>query len=227
MWQDGLVKPQVENLINIKEKRMITVNAMGDACPIPVVKTKNAIKELKSADVVETLVDNEIAVENLKKMAAQKGWPAESSKLGENSYSVRITIDNLAESEEAGENDAQEYTCSPSGVDNRVVVIRSSYMGEGNEELGGVLIKGFIYALSQQEQPPKTMLFYNGGAKLTCEGSQSLEDLKELEGRGVQILTCGTCLNFYELADKLAVGEVTNMYDIAEKMAKASLIVSP
>ena len=206
---------------------MITVNAMGDACPIPVVKTKNAIKELKSADVVETLVDNEIAVENLKKMAAQKGWPAESSKLGENSYSVRITIDNLAESEEAGENDAQEYTCSPSGVDNRVVVIRSSYMGEGNEELGGVLIKGFIYALSQQEQPPKTMLFYNGGAKLTCEGSQSLEDLKELEGRGVQILTCGTCLNFYELADKLAVGEVTNMYDIAEKMAKASLIVSP
>lgn len=227
MWQDGLVKPQVENLINIKEKRMITVNAMGDACPIPVVKTKNAIKELKSADVVETLVDNEIAVENLKKMAAQKGWPAESSKLGENSYSVRITIDNPAESEAAGENDAQEYTCSPSGVDNRVVVIRSSYMGEGNEELGGVLIKGFIYALSQQEQPPKTMLFYNGGAKLTCEGSQSLEDLKELEGRGVQILTCGTCLNFYELADKLAVGEVTNMYDIAEKMAKASLIVSP
>lgn len=206
---------------------MITVNAMGDACPIPVVKTKNAIKELNSADVVETLVDNEIAVENLKKMAAQKGWPAESSKLGENSYSVRITIDNLAESEEAGENDAQEYTCSPSGVDNRVVVIRSSYMGEGNEELGGVLIKGFIYAISQQEQPPKTMLFYNGGAKLTCEGSQSLEDLKELEGRGVQILTCGTCLNFYELADKLAVGEVTNMYDIAEKMAKASLIVSP
>lgn len=227
MWQDGLVKPQVENLINIKEKRMITVNAMGDACPIPVVKTKNAIKELKSADVVETLVDNEIAVENLKKMAAQKGWPAESSKLGENSYSVRITTDNPAETEADGENDAQEYTCSPSGVDNRVVVIRSSYMGEGNEELGGVLIKGFIYALSQQEQPPKTMLFYNGGAKLTCEGSQSLEDLKELEGRGVQILTCGTCLNFYELADKLAVGEVTNMYDIAEKMAKASLIVSP
>ena len=140
---------------------------------------------------------------------------------------MSITLDNAAETEAAGENDAQEYTCSPSGVDNRVVVIRSSYMGEGNEELGGVLIKGFIYALSQQEQPPKTMLFYNGGAKLTCEGSQSLEDLKELEGRGVQILTCGTCLNFYELADKLAVGEVTNMYDIAEKMAKASLIVSP
>ena len=80
---------------------------------------------------------------------------------------------------------------------------------------------------SQQDNPPETMLFYNGGAKLTCEGSESLEDLKELKSRGVKILTCGTCLNYYELSDKLAVGEVTNMYDIAEKMAGASLIVSP
>ena len=71
------------------------------------------------------------------------------------------------------------------------------------------------------------MLFYNGGAKLTCEGSEALEDLKELKSRGVKIFTCGTCLNYYELSDKLAVGEVTNMYDIAEKMAGASLIVSP
>ena len=100
-------------------------------------------------------------------------------------------------------------------------------MGEGSEELGGVLIKGFIYALSQQDNPPETMLFYNGGAKLTCDGSECLEDLKELKNRGVKILTCGTCLNYYELSDKLAVGEVTNMYDIAEKMAGASLIVSP
>ena len=100
-------------------------------------------------------------------------------------------------------------------------------MGEGNDELGAVLIKGFIYAISQQDTLPSTILFYNGGAKLTCEGSASLEDLKTLEAAGVEILTCGTCLNFYGITDKLAVGDVTNMYVIAEKMTKAGLIIKP
>ena len=193
---------------------MITVNAIGDTCPIPVVKTKKAIEALTQPDTVETLVDNEIAVENLKKMAAQKGYSCDSNKLDDGSYSVKLTIETL-------------NTGAFSDTDERVVVIRSSYMGEGSEELGSVLIKGFIYALSQQDNLPETMLFYNGGAKLTCDGSECLEDLKELKNRGVKIFTCGTCLNYYELSDKLAVGEVTNMYDIAEKMAAASLIVSP
>ncbi|WP_455721357.1 sulfurtransferase-like selenium metabolism protein YedF [Agathobacter sp.] len=207
---------------------MVTVNAMGDACPIPVVKTKNAISALKAPDVVETLVDNEIAVENLKKMAAQKGWKAQDSKLAEGSYSVKITIESIEQKDAAdAKEDMSAYTCTPDGKDHRVVVIRSSYMGEGSEELGGVLIKGFIYALLQQESVPGTMLFYNGGAKLTCEGSEVLADLKELKERGVTILTCGTCLNYYGITDKLAVGEVTNMYDIVERMTKASLIVSP
>ena len=205
---------------------MITVNAIGDTCPIPVVKTKKAIEALTQPDTVETLVDNEIAVENLKKMAVQKGYSCDSRKLDDGSYSVKLTIETLNTEALSDTDEASQCTCRPT-ADNRVVVIRSSYMGEGREELGKVLIKGFIYALSQQDNPPETMLFYNGGAKLTCEGSESLEDLKELKSRGVKILTCGTCLNYYELSDKLAVGEVTNMYDIAEKMAGASLIVSP
>ena len=100
-------------------------------------------------------------------------------------------------------------------------------MGNGNDELGKVLIKGFLFAVTQLEKLPKTMLFYNGGATLTAEGSDSLEDLKSLEAQGVEILTCGTCLNFYGLTDKLQVGEVTNMYVIAEKMTQADLIVQP
>ncbi len=88
-------------------------------------------------------------------------------------------------------------------------------------------MKGFIYALNQQESLPKTMLFYNGGAALTCEGSPSLEDLKSLAAQGVEILTCGSCLNFYGISDKLQVGEVTNMYVKAEKMTQAGLIVKP
>ncbi len=107
------------------------------------------------------------------------------------------------------------------------MVISSPEMGEGKEELGRTLMKGFIYALGQQDILPETILFYNGGAAMTCEGSPALEDLKSLEAQGVEILTCGTCLDFYDLKDKLQVGDVTNMYVIAEKMMGAHLIVKP
>ena len=203
---------------------MITVNAIGDACPIPVVKTRKAMETIKGAEVVETLVDNEIAVENLKKMAGQMGYQVKDQKLEEGKYSVQIMV---TEAEKTEKIQADICDCRPTAASDKVVVIRSNVMGEGDPELGKVLIKGFIYALSQQEELPKTILFYNGGACLTCEGSASLDDLKELEHRGVKILTCGTCLNFYGLSEKLKVGEVTNMYEIAATMSKASLIVSP
>ena len=203
---------------------MITVNAIGDACPVPVVKTRKAMETIKGAEVVETLVDNEIAVENLKKMAGQMGYQVKDQKLEEGKYSVQIMV---TEAEKTENIQADICDCRPTAASDKVVVIRSNVMGEGDPELGKVLIKGFIYALSQQEELPKTILFYNGGAYLTCEGSASLDDLKELEHRGVKILTCGTCLNFSGLSEKLKVGEVTNMYEIAATMSKASLIVSP
>lgn len=207
------------------------VNAMGDACPIPVVKTKNAIKELSGAGMVETLVDNEIAVQNLTKMAQQKNYGVRSEKLGENQYRVIMTIGesaNEAGAEAVEEETTAEEICMPDGrKGNKVVVISSSYMGTGDDELGAVLMKGFIYALSQQDELPKTILFYNSGAKLACEMSPTLEDLMSLEANGVEILTCGTCLNHYGLTEKLKVGGVTNMYVITEKMMQADLIVKP
>ncbi len=203
---------------------MIKVDAMGDTCPIPVVKTKNAIKELNGSGEVMTLVDNEIAVQNLTKMANQKGYGVKSQKLGEGQYEVIMTIS--AESVEAAEE--EQTVCYPDArKKNTVVVLSSSTMGNGDDELGAILMKGFIYALSQQEELPTTILMYNGGAKISCEESPSLEDLKSLEAQGVEILTCGTCLNHYGLTDKLKVGEVTNMYVIAEKMTQADLIVKP
>ena len=106
-----------------------------------------------------------------------------------------------------------------------MVVLASDKMGEGAEELGKTLLKAFIFSLTQQDKLPKTILLYNGGAHLTCEGSPMLDDLKALEAEGVEILTCGTCLNFYGLTEKLAVGGVTNMYVIAEKMLNAGNVV--
>ena len=204
-----------------------TVNAMGDACPIPVVKTKNAIKEIGAeGGSVETLVDNEIAVQNLTKMANQKGYPVQSEKLEQNKYRVVMTIGTQTDPET--EKEETEAVCIPDRrAGNTVVVISSSCMGEGDDALGTVLMKGFIYAISQQDELPATILFYNGGAKLTCKGSESLEDLKDLAARGVEILTCGTCLNFYGITEKLQVGSVTNMYDIVERMSSADRVIKP
>ena len=200
---------------------MIKVNAMGDACPIPIVKTKNAIRELQGGGTVETRVDNEIAVQNLTKMANQKGYGVHSEKISDNEFKVTMTVN--AEAAQA----AADSAIIPAGKKNIVVVISSNQMGSGEEELGKSLLKGFIYALSQQDTLPSTILFYNSGAYITSEESASIEDLKSLEAQGVEILTCGTCLNFYGLTDKLQVGEVTNMYVIAEKMTQADLIVQP
>ncbi len=204
---------------------MIKVNAIGDACPIPVVKTKNAIRDLNGPGTVVTLVDNEIAVQNLEKMARQKGYGVQAEKLGDNQFQVTMTVG----AGDAAPAPQEPVVCQPqrSGKKNTVVVIRRAQMGGGSEELGKTLLKGFLFALSQQDQLPTTLLFYNGGAALTCEGSGSLEDLKTLEAMGVEILTCGTCLNFYGLTEQLQVGEVTNMYTIAEKMTQADLLVEP
>ena len=205
---------------------MITINAIGDNCPIPVVKTLNAIRELKGPEVIETLVDNEIAVQNLTRMADQKGCAVKSEKLGDKEFKVTVTVGDAALNQPV---DTENVSCilPRTGKKNTVVVISSKAMGHGGDELGTALMKGFLYALSQQEQLPSTILFYNGGASIPCEGSVSLEDLKSMEAQGVEILTCGTCLNFYGLTEKLAVGGVTNMYTIVEKMTGADLIVKP
>lgn len=200
---------------------MITVNAMGDNCPIPVIKTKKAMQALSGPDTIEVLVDNEIAVQNVSKLGTSSGGQVSSEKLGEKEFKVVIQMEGAPATDEA------EAACVPDARGNTVVVVSSDRMGSGNDELGKVLIKGFIFAVTQLDTLPKTMLFYNGGATLTTEGSDSLDDLKSLEAQGVEILTCGTCLDYYGLKDKLVVGSVTNMYQIVETMAGAGKIIKP
>lgn len=200
---------------------MLYVDAMGDACPLPVVKTKKAIQSLQDGGQVCTFVDNEIAVQNLTKMAQQKGYGVKSEKLEPQKYQVIMTIGEVKAEEEV-----LEEVCIPNRQKNKVVVIASDKMGHGDDVLGTLLMKGFIFALAQQDELPKTILLYNGGAKLTCS-DEFLEDFKSLEAQGTEILTCGTCLNHYQLTDKLKIGSVTNMYSIVEKMMQAEVIIKP
>lgn len=202
----------------------VVVNAVGEQCPIPVVKAARALREMREAGTLEVRVDNEIAVQNLTRMAAGHGLTARWEKTGEREYTVTVEV-----SAPVGEAPLEEpeMVCTPAGGAGLLVAVDTDSMGRGSEELGRTLMKGFLYAVAQLPRLPETMLFYNGGAKLTVEGSDSLEDLRRLETQGVEILTCGTCLNFYGLTEKLAVGSATNMYTIVEKLAGAARVVKP
>ena len=204
------------------------VDARGLACPLPVVNAKKAAEELHTGDVLTVLVDNEIAVQNLQKFAKQKGFSATGEKKAEKEFEVTINVVSDAAVQAVAEEAEEEIVCAADTRKNgMVVVLSANVMGTGDEKLGTSLMKAFVFAVTKQDQLPETIVCYNTGAYLTCEGADTLEDLKALEAEGVNILTCGTCLDFYGIKDKLAVGAVTNMYEIVEVMEKAKHIVRP
>lgn len=196
---------------------MKQVNAIGDTCPLPVIKTKKALGEMVSGQL-EVLVDNEIAVQNIQKLANSTGNTFKVDKQGEHFV---IEIEKKENTQEA------LVATSFSSIEKTIVLISSDTMGSGDDELGSILIKGFVFALTQVDSLPDTILLYNSGAKLSAQGSAVLNDLIALEDAGVQIMTCGTCLNHFGIADALGVGTVTNMYTIVEEMRNANRILRP
>lgn len=191
---------------------MIKVNAIGEVCPKPVIMTKKALKEIESG-VVEVSVDNITSKENVEKMAKEMGHTFETREEG------NIFVITITKSGEKQENSSKE--------ENIVISIGSDKMGEGEDELGKILIKGFIYALTETETLPKTVLLYNKGVLLASTFEDTVKDLKVLEERGVEILSCGTCANFYHVQEQIKVGTLTNMYTILERQMKATKVIKP
>lgn len=205
------------------------IDARGLACPLPVVNAKKAVAEFHEEGVLTVLVDNEIAVQNLQKFGAQKGILVSGQKKADREYEVILQIFRNQEVLQApNTEESQEENCFPDlKKKGMVVVISANVMGSGEARLGKALMKAFLFALTKQDFLPETVVCYNSGAHLTCQGSECLEDFKTLEAEGVQIVTCGTCLDFYGLKEKLAVGTVTNMYEIVEIMEKAETVIRP
>ena len=196
---------------------MITIDALGQVCPIPVIRAKKALEGLGEAGgVVAVLVDNDISRQNLQKMAEGMGYQSEYQEKDNGVIEVTIV---------AGEGCAVETSGMPadSGL---VVAIGRNTMGEGSEELGRILLKGFIYSLRELTPPPARLLFFNSGAYLTSKDSNSIEDLKAMAAQGTIIQTCGTCINYYGITEQLAVGQVANMYDIVTAMAEAKRLIN-
>lgn len=196
---------------------MTNIDCTGQVCPIPVIRAKKALEGMGEAGgVVTVLVDNDIARQNLQKMATGLGY--QSEYVQKENGNVEVTI-------VAGEGCVVD-SCATSEDSGLVVAIGRDTMGEGSQELGQILIKGFIYALKELAPPPTHILFFNSGSYLTSSNSNSLEDLRAMEAAGTVILTCGTCTNYYEITEKLGVGEIANMYGIVTAMAGAKRLIN-
>ncbi|MDR3601641.1 MAG: sulfurtransferase-like selenium metabolism protein YedF [Desulfosporosinus sp.] len=196
---------------------MTQINAVGLICPIPVIRTKKALEGMGEAGgVVTVLVDNDIARQNLQKMATGLGYQSDYAQKENGNIEVTIVAGGGCAVE-------QQATEEGSGL---VVAIGRDTMGEGSKELGQILIKGFIYALQELAPPPTHVLFFNSGSYLTSSDSNSLEDVRSLAAAGTVILTCGTCTNYYGITEKIGVGEIANMYDIVTTMAGAKRLIN-
>jgi selenium metabolism protein YedF len=185
----------------------IVVDARGLTCPQPVILTKKAMEGPGGNDLV-TIVDQMVALENVSKLAKSQGYQTEIEQKDDDYYIHMTRMSNPDEDENG-----------PS--ESVAILIRSNLFGQGEAELGQVLMKSFLFSLNELDVRVTHIIFMNSGIFLTIEGSPVLENLKALEEKGVEILSCGTCLDFYQAKDKLAVGSVTNMYTALEILTSA------
>lgn len=193
----------------------IEVDGRGQLCPKPVIMTKKELDKLDEGTVT-TIVDNEIAKENVSKLAKGMGLEFTVENTKDEEFYIHI---NKWITEKIRE---PEISHDTGRTKDFIVVFNSDQMGKGNEELGHILVKGLIYTIKETTPWPSSIIFYNGGVKLACEGSEALDDLIYMQEQGVEILSCGLCLDFYGIQDKLAVGQITNMYNIYEKMRNSN-----
>ena len=206
----------------------VIVDARGLACPQPVILAKKAIVENEEVTV---LVDNPIAVENIRRLAQKTACGFSFADKGEGILEIALTrkrVPDLTPSEpDAAE---EEFLCA-SAPEKRsgpfVVVLSDNRMGRGDDVLGDVLIRSFIHTLPQLKPLPDAIICYNAGVKLAAKDSAALDDLRQLAEAGVDILVCGTCVNYFALGEQIAAGHISNMYDIAETMAGASRLLRP
>jgi selenium metabolism protein YedF len=215
------------------EEMKTTVDARGLACPQPVLLVKKAIT---LNEEVTVLVDNEIAVENIRRLAAKTACGFSVTEKEGGIWEIALVRTGAMGDPPVGADAESSLPCGGSpreGWLSRkeggpvVVVLSDNHMGRGDDVLGDVLIRAFIHTLAQIKPLPATIICYNAGVKLAVKDSTVLDDLQQLEKAGVDILICGTCVNYFGLGDRIAAGRISNMYDILETMAGAARLVRP
>lgn len=186
----------------------------GKPCPIPVIEVKKALASVPAGKTLSVLVDNDVARQNLQKLAEGLGHVFSHEQSENGDVLIHMTLNEACASMQ--EDDG-------SGL---VVAIGADQMGRGDDELGRMLMKSFLFSLTELATPPAHVLFFNGGVHLTCDGSAALKDLSALSEKGTFVNSCGACLNFYGKTDAVRVGGITNMFAILETMAQAKRLIA-
>ncbi len=192
---------------------MDIVDLRGKPCPIPVIETKKLLSAATAGTTISVLVDNDIARQNLQKMAEGEGHAFSYETKAPDNILVTLTVGA-----------ACKIIADDTG--GLVVAISSDCMGRGSDELGATLMKSFIFSLTEQDSVPDHLLFFNAGIHFACDGSAALDDLAALAKKGTAINSCGACLNYYQKTDKLKIGGISNMFAIVQTMAQARKLIN-
>ena len=196
---------------------MKEIDCRGQACPYPVLMAKQALERLTEVEVT-LIVDNVTACENVERFAKSQGCPVTVEKMGSD-FHLRL------QKEKSGT--GHETVSEKKDSGNIVVYLNSRFLGNGDEALGSILMRSFLKTLLELKTIPSRLILINIGVWLSSEGSDVLETLRALSEKGMEILSCGTCLDFYGLKEKVKVGMVTNMYTIAQTLLEAERVVKP
>jgi selenium metabolism protein YedF len=196
---------------------MPVIDCRGLACPQPFVTTKQALDQLKEGEMI-VIVDNVSSCNNVERFVRSQGCSVEIKQSGQDFYLHIQKISGQA---------IEKITKEDERIKKIVVYINSHLLGIGDETLGAILMRAFLKTLLDMSTKPRRLILINSGVRLASEGSEVLESLKKLSEEGIEILACGTCLDFYGLKEKLRVGTVSNMYDIAQSLLEADRLIRP
>ncbi|WP_097028239.1 sulfurtransferase-like selenium metabolism protein YedF [Clostridium peptidivorans] len=188
------------------------INCKGLNCPEPVINTKKYFDSINQGEGT-VIVDNEVAKNNIIKFAKNNNYLSEIIKKESELYYIKVV-------KEAGNTKDKDLL-----NDGYTILVTTDKLGEGSEELGKILMKSYFYALSESDKLPTDIIFLNSGVFLTTEGSQILNILEAMSKKDIVISSCGTCLDFYNLKEKLKLGEISNMYFIVEKINNSTKVI--
>ena len=196
---------------------MAVLDCRGLACPEPVVNTKQALDQMNGGELI-VIVDNASTCNNVERFVQSQGCSTEV-KQREQDFYIHVQKTEGDDTGKAPQSDRKARKV--------VVYVSSQQLGSGDEALGSFLMKAFLKTLLDFKTQPSRLILVNSGVRLAAEGSKVLETLQMLSEKGVEIVCCGTCIDFYELKGKVKVGRISNMYEIIESMLEADRVIRP
>ena len=202
-----------------------SIDAKGLACPQPVILCRKALAET-GLDEIEIVVDNEAARENVLRFLRFAGAaePVLASRGAVHAISAAVTPamrEKARGREPAPGCEEEPQAAQPTG---KTIFLSSDQIGRGDEALGRLLVRGFLHTVGELDRPPRTLVLMNSGVRLAADQDETIELLRAIERRGVEILVCGTCLDYFHLLDRLRVGRVSNLYEITERFLQTEVV---